>query len=73
MSAALAKAPAGVAAVNAKAAVYKAAGAAGSHPVYPRTNINAAGRKWAERFMDQTSINNVACIFQIHFLTYVNK
>lgn len=47
ISAALAKAPAGVAPVIAKAAVYKAAGAAGSHPVYPKTNIRAAGGKCA--------------------------
>ena len=45
MSAALANTPAGVVAVSANAAVYKAAGAAGSHPVYPNTNIKAAGGK----------------------------
>lgn len=47
ISAALANAPAGVAPVKARAAVYKAAGAAGSHPVYPRTKSKAAGKKWA--------------------------
>lgn len=49
MSAALAKTPAGVAPVKVRAAVYKAAGAAGSHPVYPNTNIRAAGGKWASK------------------------
>lgn len=45
ISAALANTPAGIAAVIVNAAVYKAAGAAGSHPVYPKTNIKAAGGK----------------------------
>lgn len=45
MSAALANTPAGVAPVIAKAAVYRAAGAAGSQPVYPNTNMKAAGGK----------------------------
>lgn len=45
MSAALEYTPAGVAPVNMSAAQYRAAGAAGSQPVYPNINIIEAGKK----------------------------